>query len=287
MPFNTKQELNRSLASDSRENHPRIGTNSTMIKEISDGPIFANEVELIELKVDTPGVLENNAVNYTFLDGLNSLGNKFSVHGPYADYGNDVKNLEIMEKVLSVAHYLNADFVSLHGRIVAHDYRDALLKTVTVLKQYCRIAARYPITLLFENMVREKNNDRIGVLPVEVLQVINLVNEENLKFCFDVGHANLAAHVYGFDILDFVTILSSYLREMHIHDNSGVPANINEKFGDQHLAPGNGQIDFIRIFQAIDKSTVKNLVLELFPSSTTRMDALKSISTLKEIMATL
>ena len=51
----TKQDSN--ILSNSSVS-PYIGINSIMIKEISNGPIFANEVELIELNIDNPEVTE-------------------------------------------------------------------------------------------------------------------------------------------------------------------------------------------------------------------------------------
>lgn len=260
--------------------HPRVGINSVMIKEISNGPIFAKEIELIELNVENPEVLDSGVINYAFLDKVKSLGNKFSIHGPYADYGGVDRNLAVMKNVLLIADYLDVKSIVMHSNAVTNDYRDAMLKVIAALKQYCRVAAQYSVTLLIENMVRERKNDRVGVLPTEVLQVIEAVNEENLKFCFDIGHGNLAANQYKFDILDFVTALSPYLYQVHVHDNLGIPAVVDEKFGDQHLALGKGKIDYTRIFRAIDKSTLKNIVLELYPP-TTRTNVLRSISILR------
>ena len=207
---------------------PKIGITSRMIKEISNGPILAKEVQLIELNLDNSQIVKENKINCEFLDKLNSLGNKYSIHGPYDTSPNDNKNLEGMEKVFTIADYINAKYIVIHTAIINQDYRDAMLKAVSDLKRYCKIAAKHSIILLIENMVREKKYDRIGILPSEILQVIQLVNEENLKFCFDVGHGNLSANQYGFDIIDFVTVLRPNLCHMHIHDNTGVPPNVND-----------------------------------------------------------
>jgi sugar phosphate isomerase/epimerase len=282
----TKQDSN--ILSNSSVS-PYIGINSIMIKEISNGPIFANEVELIELNIDNPEVIKKGEINYDLLDRLNDFENRFSIHGPYASYcRGDLtnletscdRNLEVMKKVFTVADYLGAEYVVIHGDKVTKDYRDAMLEVIANLKQFCKLAKQYSITLLLENMVREKKNDRVGVLPNEVLQVIEAVNEENLKFCFDVGHANLAAHLYRFDILDYINLLSPYLYHMHIHDNFGISAVINEKYGDQHLTIGKAN-DYQKIFQALNKSMIKNMVLELHPANK-RTDILRSISVLKK-----
>ena len=264
---------------------PNIGITSRMIKEISNGPILANEVQLIELNMDNREIFISNEINFEFLDKLNSLGNMYSIHGPYDTYPNDNKNLEVIEKVFSIADYIHAKYIVIHTATINQDYRDALLKAVSDLKRYCKIAAKHSIILLIENMVREKKYDRIGVLPSEILQVIQLVNEENLKFCFDVGHGNLSANQYGFDIVDFVTVLRPYLCHMHIHDNTGVPPTVNDSLGDQHLSLGRGKIDYEGIFSALNESKVENLVLELLPTNTTRAQALDSITTLRELVS--
>ncbi len=106
------------------------------------------------------------------------------------------------------------------------------------------------------------------------------VNEDNLKVVFDVGHGTLAANLYNFDILEFFDYLSPYICYLHIHDNMGIPAVVNAKYGDQHLPLGHGKIDFRRIFRRINRMKAKNLVLELKTKS--REDAMRSIQILKD-----
>lgn len=262
---------------------PHVGITSRMITEISGGPLPASETELIELNLDHPEVIKNGEVNYRFLDRLLALGNNYTIHGPYVVYPEESRNLALMRCVFRIARYIDARYIVIHTGVVRTDYRDALLKTVASLRQYSKIAAEYQITLLVENMVRERLYDRVGVLPREVLQVIEWVDEENLKFCFDAGHGFLSARQYGFDILEFVRVLSPYIVHMHIHDNIGVPPVIDDTLGDQHLPIGKGSIDYALIIGALDKSKVKNLILELMPSTTSRDDAQRSLATLNKL----
>jgi len=255
-----------------------------MIKEISNGPVYANEVDLIELNIDNPAFLTEHEVNLPFLKDLKSLGTKFSIHGPYNSYPNEAKNLEVMRRSFAIAADLDAKFMVFHCDVVKGDYRDAMLKAVDSLKKYCRLASDFSVTLLMENMVREKSNDRIGVLPREVLMVVEMVNEDNLKVCLDVGHANLSANHYDFDLLDFVKILRPYICHLHIHDNKGVPPVVDEALGDQHLPVGKGTIDYPKVLGALSGSPVRGIVLELLPSSSPRPDALESISIVRELV---
>ena len=268
-----------------------VGINSRMIREVSNGPIFADKVDLIEVGIGESGVLKQGTIDYKRLDEFTPLKNKFSIHGPYSQdyYGNQInlgiksnRNFEVMEQVFKIASFLEAETIVLHGEKVECDYRDALLNVIANFKQLSRMAADYSLTLLIENLPTELNIDKIGIIPHEILQVIESVNESNLKFCFDIGHGTLSANLYSFDVLEFVTKLSHYLHHMHIHDNQGISEVVDKKFGDQHLPLGKGKVQYARIFQAIIKTKVKNTVLELRPQDG-RVEALKSIAALRKL----
>jgi sugar phosphate isomerase/epimerase len=239
------------------------------------------------------GVLKDGEIDRSRLEQYSMLRNKFSVHGPFTFdrdyYGNSInlgvksnRNFEIMAKVFEVADYLDAEHVVLHGDRAETDHGEALLNVIANFKQLSKMAADYNITVLIENLHKELQHDRIGILPQEILQVIQAVDEENLKFCFDIGHGTLSAKQYGFDILDFITLLSPYLVHMHFHDNMGIPEVVDQNFGDQHLALGQGKVEVSRILEAVGKLKVKNAVLELRPAAG-RRDALKSVATLKAL----
>jgi sugar phosphate isomerase/epimerase len=86
---------------------------------------------------------------------------------------------------------------------------------------------------------------------------------------------------FKFDILDFIELLKPYLCHVHAHDNMGVPSVVNENLGDQHLPLGKGKIDYQRVFEALNGTSVKNVVLELLPSNTSKEEALRSIDTIR------
>jgi sugar phosphate isomerase/epimerase len=266
-----------------------VGINSRMIAEVSGGPIHAEEVDLIEVGIGESGVLKQGVIDYKRLDEFTALSNKFSIHGPFTQdyFGNKVdwgvksnRNFEVMEKVFKIADFLDAQCVVLHGDQVQEDYREAFFNVIDNFKHLSKMATDYSLILVFENVHRQKTIDRVGVLPHEVLQVIQAVGADNLKFCFDIGHGTLSANQYGFDILDFVTVLSPYLYHMHIHDNMGIPEVVDERFGDQHLPLGQGRVEYARILQAVRDLNVKSTVLELRQEAG-REEALKSVATLK------
>ncbi len=88
--------------------------------------------------------------------------------------------------------------------------------------------------------------------------------KNRLYWCFDPGHAKVFSEA---DELSWFDVLSPFLIEMHCHDNLG-------KF-DDHLALGEGVINFIEIFKAL-----RNLNKEVFVTVEARSEEafLKSLS---------
>lgn len=267
----------------------KVGINSRMIKEISNGPVLAKEVDMIELGINDSKVL-NGEIDYDRLYEIASLHTNFSIHAPYTnnriedinvDLGiRNEQNFKVMENVFKIASFLNAKYVVVHGDKVNGDFRKSFLNVISNLIDLSKMASEYSVTLLLENLHKENGYDRFGILPQEVLQIIESAKADNLKVAFDIGHANLAANLYKFDILKFFDYLSPYIHHIHIHDNMGIPAVVNTQYGDQHLPLSQGNIDFNRIFERINKTKVENLVLELKTKS--REDAMRSIKMLMD-----
>ncbi|HDH41802.1 MAG TPA: sugar phosphate isomerase/epimerase [Candidatus Altiarchaeales archaeon] len=267
----------------------KIGANSQIIQEISNGPLQAGEVDLIELSMKHSGIL-NETIDYDRLEEIYSLNTSFSIHAPCTgyrypgtsiDFGlRDERNFRVMEDVFQIASYLDAEYVIVHGDKVNGDHRGSFLNLIYNLTHLSKMAEEYSLTLLLENLHNKNGFERMGIKPMELLQIIRLVNRDNLKIVFDVGHGNLTANQHNFDILEFFDYLSPYIYHMHIHDNIGIPAFMGPGYGDQHLPIGHGNIDFNRIFRRIKETKTKNLVLELKTNS--REDAMKSIGILKD-----
>ena len=268
----------------------KIGINGRNIKEISNGPVYANEVDLIELGEKDLRIHEGK-IDHDWLKKLSFLDTNFSIHAPYSaprgliDLGIiREQNFKVMEEIFKASHFLGVDYVVLHGDKVNGNPRKSFLNLLFNLKAFSKLAANYSITLGLENLPEERGFDRFGILPQELLTIIYLVREENLKVTLDIGHAFLSSKQYGFEITEFFDCLSPYVYHMHLHDNMGIPAEVNEKYGDQHLPMGKGKIDFTRIFERIKKIQPENLVLEL--KGAKRFEALENIDTLKRLKQT-
>jgi sugar phosphate isomerase/epimerase len=265
-----------------------IGIDLRNIYEITNGVIYANEVDLIE--VGGKDLIKGGKLDWELLNKLSSLDIHFSIHAPYSSPTNEdlldlgiirEKNFKVMKAVFESASFLGTEWVVMHGDKINGNPRKSFLNLLFNLKTLSKLAKDYSITLLLENLHKEKGWDRFGILPQELLAIINLVREENLKITLDVGHAFLASNLYGIDLMSFFDYLSPYIYHMHLHDNLGIPAEINEEYGDQHLPLGKGKIDFNQIFDKIEQIQPKNLVLEL--KHVSRAEAIESINILKQL----
>ncbi len=265
-----------------------IGINSRMIDRFG-GPIHPSEVDLIELGIEDSKVLDEE-IDRDMLDELASLNTKFSIHAPYASSNENIradlgkrskKNFEIMEKVFEIASILNAEYVVIHGGNASDDPRYSFLNAISNLRDLSEIADDYSITLLLENIRRGRDRDKIGILPHELLQIIESVAKDNLKIVLDLGHAFLMSVLYAFNVSLYLDMLSPYIYHLHVHDNLGVPEIVDPRYGDQHLPLGHGIIDFAKIFCRLEEMNVKNLVLELKTES--RTDAMESIEMLRNL----
>jgi sugar phosphate isomerase/epimerase len=57
-----------------------------------------------------------------------------------------------------------------------------------------------------------------------------MVGSEHLKINLDIGHAFIASNAYGLSLDDYFE-LGSYIHQMHLHDNFGVPESEEAMFG--------------------------------------------------------
>ncbi|MCQ2551134.1 MAG: sugar phosphate isomerase/epimerase [Clostridia bacterium] len=80
--------------------------------------------------------------------------------------------------------------------------------------------------------------------PHMLKEIVRGVDDERVKICLDVGHAN--AMMKDDDVYRWVEFLGKDIGHFHIHNNF--------KDGDSHLSLGEGSVDFEKLFDVIDKS---------------------------------
>lgn len=134
---------------------------------------------------------------------------------------------------------------------------------IATLSGLYKKAVEYRVTLCLEN-------------TEESISVLKSVFERipGLKFCLDVGHANLFSN----NPVNFIGAFSDRLEHVHISDNRGG----NSEEDDLHLPPGEGTIDFQRIFSELKaKNYDKTMTLELHPrfNVNTKVGSLRRLKT--------
>lgn len=153
---------------------------------------------------------------------------------------------------LKLAKLLMVEKVVIHFHTVKPAPTD---EKMAMLQRLQEKANEYGITLCLENTEEDINTFQniFKILP-------------DLRFCLDIGHANLFFN----DPVDFIAAFGDRLEHVHIHDNNG---GDSEDF-DIHLCPGEGSIDFERVFQALKSVDYhETMTLELTPKDSVSREA--------------
>ena len=85
----------------------------------------------------------------------------------------------------------------------------------------------------------------------DLLWILTTMDTVDVGVCLDTGHASLSGDIYS-----VMHKLGQHLRMLHAHDNHGR--------GDEHLAPGAGNIDWSRLLAELDRTGFRGgFILEL------------------------
>lgn len=194
-------------------------------------------------------------VDYT--EGINSIKQEFPnlefvMHLPYGGDANlcDLENygesLNLLKEAISYANLFAVKKLTLHlGRVNKEIDRTIFINhIVKVLTDLCNYAKKYGMFVMIENM---PGSGELGYSPKEILEIINEVNLDNLKFILDTGHANVSEY----EIADYVNTLGDHLMHLHLNDNDGTK--------DQHAPFGSGNIDFEKFINLMEEINYQEL----------------------------
>lgn len=90
--------------------------------------------------------------------------------------------------------------------------------------------------------------------PDDLRPLFEALDEENVGFCFDVGHQ---AAFSGTPLEGWIQSMGPFIGQLHLHDNLG------DK--DAHFALGKGCIDFSKLFRLLKDTVISPLVVTLEP----------------------
>ncbi|HIP65390.1 MAG TPA: sugar phosphate isomerase/epimerase [Pyrodictium sp.] len=148
------------------------------------------------------------------------------VHLPYEDY-LALYSVDGVKRLLDVVAKYDVRFAVLHP--TSRKYGGL---SVELARKIVELGERYGVKISFENLVSAPPWSRVE-------ETVRLARDSGATVCLDTGHA----HINGYDVAKIVEEYDRYISVLHLHDNSGSK--------DDHLPPGAGTIDWLRVFQAI------------------------------------
>jgi sugar phosphate isomerase/epimerase len=220
---------------------------------------------------------------------LLKTGLAYTVHAPLElnlmDLTAHDVQCDVLEASLWFANSIGADVVVCHAgqRIWSRDARYSLREQFAAervaLREAGDLAGQLSLTIAVENYYPEL--PIIGgevydysVWPSELAEQISAIDHPAVGLCLDVGHAALAASVFGFDFLEECAAVAPLVRHIHLHDNlmrinvTGEPP-VSEHpiygLGDLHLPPGRGAIPLNEMFRRVDFPENPACCVELSP----------------------
>ncbi len=213
----------------------------------------------------------------------------YTVHAPLEVNLMDLTTLDVQRDVLKAslwfANSIGADVVVCHAgqRVGARDARYSLREQLAAervaLREAGDLAGELDMTIAVENYYPELPIVRgvvydYSVWPSELAEQISAVDHPAVGLCLDVGHAALAAGVFGFDYFEECAAVAPLVRHIHLHDNlmrtnvTGEPP-VSEHpiygLGDLHLPPGRGTIPLNEMFRRVEFPENPAYCVELSP----------------------
>lgn len=219
---------------------------------------LAAEVDSIELYIPrmglyTAGLLRKDLLD-ELIDKLSTFDLLSSIHAPYytlspnypQDILVDISNMNstsfrILTESIELASVLDSRAVVVHPGSFTDEREHAYSSMVKNLIALARIAEDNNVMLGLENKeATDKGN--LCTSAEEIIRAVEDVNSDNLGMTFDIGHANLTCGGDMVQLARFASSIASHVVHVHVHDNRGKGDDLH--FGDEHLAPGDGIIDY-------------------------------------------
>jgi sugar phosphate isomerase/epimerase len=220
---------------------------------------------------------------------LLKTGLAYTVHAPLEVNLMDLTAHDVQRDVLKAsiwfANSIGADVVVCHAgqRIGSRDARYSLREQFAAervaLREAGDLAGELGVTIAVENYYPELPII-LGVVydysvwPSELAEQISAIDHPAVGLCLDVGHAALAASVFGFDFFEECATVAPLVRHIHLHDNlmrtnvTGEPPVSEHRIyglGDLHLPPGRGVIPLNEMFRRVDFPENPACCVELSP----------------------
>lgn len=189
------------------------------------------------------------------IEEFSEFRNVISMHGPFMDIIPHTFDLEIREIVLrrvmtamKIAEKLGVK------RVVFHTGINPIVTAPKYYKSICEQQAKFWDEVLDKFRFQVICLENMWEPDTRILQrILKYSKSDRLKICIDVAHAN----VYGkIPVKEWISKLSDHIVHIHLNDNNGKC--------DEHLAIGDGNVDWIPVLDEIEKLKTKpRIVVEI------------------------
>lgn len=191
---------------------------------------------------------------------LEERGLEPSVHTSFVDL-NPVShlpevfelNLKLAEKGMEACSLLGGEIVVVHTgscRVPTREFFELTKqKCLSLLRSLASRAREVGVKLAVENGMTPSSPFST---PAELREV---VEEVGAGITYDVGHANLRERAEGgkLDVRSQIRAMGKSLLHLHVHDNRGGD--------DDHLVPGEGEIDFSSLSSSLHEAGYRGMVI--------------------------
>jgi len=172
---------------------------------------------------------------------------------------------------VDVAAALNADRIIVHGGYhFTGDVEARTRASLDRLERTLRYAVKEDVTLLLENHNREPDNAEIHYLPVtltECERYFDVLATENVGWAFNPPHARL-----------FPEGIEGYLEALGVDRCAQVRLNDNDSTVEEHLAPGEGTMNFERLFELLEAAGYSGHYMLAFGTPVEMLDGREYLS---------
>jgi len=155
----------------------------------------------------------------------------------YSQRGRRIESMEEIKRAIEVAEILPFRYLVLHVGVPNEEYDISKFDAAMTSIEHLRLFAKERgAQILLENIPNE-----VGT-PERLVQFVQYCRMEDLKLCFDTGHAHMAGSVAA-----AFQVMRERIASTHVHDN------LREK--DNHLFPYEGSIDWaatVQCFRSLD-----------------------------------
>ena len=101
--------------------------------------------------------------------------------------------------------------------------KDNFIRNVREVNKY---ALSKGVMLAIENnvvakYVSQEHDMFLGVTAEDIVELLNLIDSDNVRFLLDLAHAKVSSTFYNFNVLEMINRLNEYILEVHVSDNDG------------------------------------------------------------------